>query len=198
MIDPYAVLLQVEQGNTPTTWHILKGKDFRFEGILVGAFILLFLSLFIGTVVENFLHLHLLFNDFPHLSPSFPYIALGIVLIAVLKGYKSWRRGARERDSILVLMPDGLIQCTNYHAPTEHEYKILSYPEITKMTFRRIDASTSTIERTRFMHIDYAIDIVYKNSQSEQWIVDRRFGYPDDVARMIIREFEKYCPEQAL
>jgi uncharacterized integral membrane protein len=190
MIDPQAVILQVEQGKNPTTWQVFRGKDFRFvQSILVGVFIILFSIFIIQTVGERLLRFPLLFTTFPHIAPAFPYIVAGIVIIAARFSYAAWAKAARQKDSLLVLMPDGLVQCTNYHLVEKREYKTVFYPDCASMTLRRIDSFANS---NSLMNINYFIVIIYTNGQEEQWQIDIRFGDPKTMADKIISAYEKY------
>jgi hypothetical protein len=126
----------------------------------------------------------------------FPFIAGIIVVIAARFGYITWLRAVQQKDSILVLMPDGLVQCTHYHTPEKHEYKVLSYAAIASMTFRRIDTSTGTTKNMYIIRVAYGIDITYKDGVHEQWTFDKRFGPSRDMARMVVQAYEHASVEQ--
>ncbi|BCL80581.1 hypothetical protein ccbrp13_30460 [Ktedonobacteria bacterium brp13] len=199
MIDPKAVILQVQQGDPPTTWKILKGRDFRFvQGVIGGLFLFVFLYLLIWQVSEKLFHVTIPFSYFPYLIPWFPYDIVLIAFLAALYGYKAWSKAARQKDSALVLMPDGLVQCTNYHDIEKHEYKVLFYPDIANIEFRRIDASKGNPTTNMYqIRVYYGVIITYQNNQEEQWMLDIRFGPPDDIAKTIVNEYKKYRLSQA-
>ncbi|HEX4204422.1 MAG TPA: hypothetical protein VHZ51_09540 [Ktedonobacteraceae bacterium] len=201
MLDTQAVLRHVQHGDFPTTWRIFRGKDFRFvQAVLGGAFVFLFVCIILAVIDQRALHQQILFSNFPHISPSFPYAVSGIAVIAVIFGYTAWKKAARQRDSILVLMPEGLVQCTDYRIPEKRAYKTLSYAEVADMALKRIDKSTGSAEAgyVQSVHFDYALDITYKSGQKERWTLDIRFGYPDEMAKTIIDGYEKFHPGKAL
>ena len=197
MIDPKAVILQVQQGNPPANWQIFKGKDFRFaQGIVGGVIIFVVLFLLLWGISTQYFQFDI-FSNFPHIPLWFSFITVAIAIFAVRYGYTAWQKASQQKDSILVLLPDGLVHCTNYHDIEKHEYKVLSYTDITNMTMRSIRSSTMTSNRMMLTNTEYFIDITYKNGQKERWTLDIRFAPPDTTAEMIIKEYKKFRVKQA-
>lgn len=186
MIDPEEVLKQVQHGHIPANWRVLRGKDSRLpQAITIGviACLLLFFLLLL-TVAGLF-------------SRNLPYIAvlIGAVCLAVgiVGGVIAWFTVPHGRDALIVLLPDGLVQCSRYSTPARRTFKIIQYADLARIKLKTITSHLpGSLDTTYSYHTEYALDLTYADGSGEIWRMDEFYGHPGDTARTILEAHTQY------
>jgi hypothetical protein len=117
MIDPEIVIAQVRQGNVPPTWQVLRSNAKPFLSGVGCGFIMLFpasaLALLVTTLISNMpTTVRAILSYIPHKT------LLMVIIAVVVVGIFVTFREVKAKDGVLVFMPDGMVQCSEYSKPT--------------------------------------------------------------------------------
>lgn len=216
MIDPAMVVAQIEQGAPPANWRILRGAGSPVGTALVfGFFTLIFVgmcefALVAGSFAFGFLNLFQTQSTIPDptsgglfspessnpLSTIFaisPLILLIPFLVAAGVGFLIWSQASLKKDSRLILLPEGVVQCLNYSKPAKRKFNVLDYAEIARMDLRVSTSSTynptthTTSRSTRMW-----LDLLKRDGMQERWVLNRLYGAPEAMAQQIIAGHAQY------
>jgi hypothetical protein len=182
MIDAEAVLARAERGQVPGTWRVFYAKKpaTTLIGILYGLSILLLLWIAIGALAAYSLAFPLNISSF--LANNLVRLALVVsVVIAVVFGILTAARAAvRARYTLLVVMPDGIVQRIGI---SRQSIKTLSFADITSMKMKMHTASNST-------KVTIYIEVQYSDGRTEKWVPAP--GPADEIAQLIIAWHAQY------
>lgn len=186
MIDPEEVLKQVQHGHVPAGWRVLRGKDSRLPQAIT-----------ISVVVCLLLFFIILLTDAGLFSQNAPYTALllGIacLLVGIAGGVIAWFTVPHGRDALIVLLPDGLVQCSRYSTPARRTFKIIQYADLARIKLKTITSHLpGSLDTTYSYHTEYALDLAYADGSGEIWRMDEFYGHPGDTARAIIEAHAQY------
>src|SRR5215467_6597512 len=182
MIDAGAVLAQTEQGQVPAAWRVFYARKpaSTLIGILYGLAILLLLWIAIGALAAYLLAFPLNLNSF--LANNFVRVALvASVIIAVVFGVLTSARAViRAKHTLLVVMPDGVVQRIGI---SKESVKALSYAGITSMKMKTHTASNST-------RVTIYLEVHYSDGRRERWVPAP--GPAEEIAQLIIAGHAQY------
>jgi hypothetical protein len=105
-------------------------------------------------------------------------IAIALV-VALLLGMVIKFREEQAKDSVLVVMPDGVVQCTRYSNPAKRTFKVVSYVDLSDLTLKTSNQKAGLV-------------IKYADGRKGSWMMDSMYGHPGITAQNIITSYEKY------
>jgi hypothetical protein len=186
MIDPEEVLKRVQHGHIPANWRVLRGKDSRLPQAIT-----------IGVIACLLLFFILLLTDAGLFSQNVPYTAmlLGIacLLVGIAAGIIAWFTVPHGKDSLLVLLPDGLVHWNRHSVPARRSFKVIRYADIARIKLKTITSHLpGSLDTTYSYHTEYALDLTYTDGSGEIWRMDDFYGHPGDTARAIIEAHAQY------
>lgn len=221
MIQPEMIVAQIEQGEQPENWRVLRGTG---SPIAMAVFFGLFTLLFVGMCVFALGAGSFFFGIFgsfqaqsvspdPNgggsLSPTpfspgpadllstfltvNPLLLLVPLILAIGVGMFTWSRVAFAKDSLLILMPEGVVQCMGYSKPARRTLKALAYEDITQMDLRV--RTSSSYNQTTHMSSNTTrmwLDILKRDGMRERWRLNRLYGPPEATAQQIIAGHAQY------
>lgn len=221
MIQPEMIVAQIEQGERPENWHILHGRGSpAVMAIFFGFFTLFFVgmcavaleagSFFFGVFSSSQTQSGSPgFNGGDPLSPTpsssgsanllsmflmvNPLFLLIPIILAIGVGIFTWSRMSFAKDSLLILMPEGVVQCLGYSKPARRTFKVLAYEEVAQMDFRV--RSTASYNQTTHMSSSTTrmwLDILKRNGMRERWMLNRLYEAPETTAQQIIAGHAQY------
>jgi hypothetical protein len=196
MIDPEVVIAQVQQGNFPPTWQVLRGKAKpRLAGIACGC-----LMLFPASVLAGMLVIYLSYNTptaVRAILSHIPHKSLLVVVIAVgaatVIGSLAASRVAKANDGVLVFMPDGVVRCSEYSKPTR-SFTVFSYAELSHLAFRTTIATHQPRSQGGITskYYQYWLDQTYYDGRKESARIDSLYGRPEEISQRIIAGHAQY------
>jgi hypothetical protein len=147
-------------------------------------------------------------TPFPFGVPLVGLVALFLLLpllIALFFARKSFFAAHATNDSMLVIMPDGVVHCTNVSQPSHRAYKVLDFAEINDLQLRMqthhdstttTDASTGiTTTLTTGSHTDFWLDVQERNGSHQRWPLAFHDSRPEILAQYIIEAYARYRPQ---
>jgi hypothetical protein len=166
MFDPHTILTQVSSNEGREEWLVSRAENKSREVVIqVGIITTLFLfpTLSILTLVVPYFFGYSADNPFPLLLSS-PWIMLPALFLSVALVFSVWRAEKEKGDAVLILLPEGIVECEHWHNEKKRRIKAFAYAEL--------EAFTLKIERG---------DISFRLSpedqpQSEDDIPDLRLG----------------------
>jgi hypothetical protein len=182
MITPLQVIHQVQEGQAPANWCVL--RPVRFFGpiasfILGGSAGMLFMlygTLFVaGATQPARLHQN---GAGPFGQPAIviPMALLSLTISSVIALMLN-RHGKRKSDALLVLMPEGVVSCERLSNDAKRSYYVIEYANI-----RYIMLTIEAIQSTRRV----SLTLQYRNGSSETCRVSNTYRSPEWIARHII------------
>ncbi|GER87757.1 hypothetical protein KDW_19190 [Dictyobacter vulcani] len=204
MINPMAILEQAQQQPLPERWRVFDGKGkpvslaifsclstFIFIGLLQFA-LLFFLGPFsvlrwlveapgnIPSGIEPAIkssNFHDFVPSLLHLSIYFWILpVLGALLVALL----SFRRGNRVRNSLLILTPEGVLECIN-HTSERRKFNVLDFAEVQSLALQ-LHANDDS-RQTRVW-----LDVQKADGETTHWPIDSRYGSVEAIVQQIIED----------
>lgn len=152
MLDPYALLAQVSYNEVHEEWLVRRAKDkARETAIFVGIItaILLFPELIVLTLVVPYLFGYSASNPFPLLLHS-PWLVLPALSLSVALVYAAWRSEKHKSDAVLILLPEGIVECEHWSDERKRRIKSFEYRGYAE---RRLLLSTPTGEPIAFRRL---------------------------------------------
>lgn len=191
MFDPHAILAQVTQNDIPEEWLVRRAEEKSREvAIQVGIITTLFLfpTLVILTLVVPYFFGFSASNPFPLLLSS-PWIMLPALFFSVALVFGVWRAEKEKGDAVLILLPEGIVECEHWHNKKKRRIKAFAYVELEAFTLKiergdisfRLSSegqlqSEDDIPHLRLgdlaMEIHHgvpAFDLIHKDGKRETW-----------------------------
>ncbi|WP_126595929.1 hypothetical protein [Dictyobacter aurantiacus] len=218
MLQPEAILDQALQGPLPEDWRMFDGRGkplglaifsalfaFIFVGLLQLA-LLFFLGPFsvlswlvaapahIPAGIQPALHATNWQNFVPSLLHLSLFFWLLPVLAALLTALLEYRRGQRVRTSVLILTPEGVVQCMNYTSANGRRFKILDFAEVQKLALHMRSNDDSS-------QAQVWLDVQRNDGRNDRWPIDSRYGPVEQIVQTIIENHALYAargPQAAL
>jgi hypothetical protein len=193
MFDPGMVITSVQRNQSSSSWRIMRGKS-HMGCAVVGAVLLLGFGGLVVVLVGAAAVGSLGSTD---ALPSL-LIALGVLLLfggLCLWGALAMLRFARkEGRSLLVLVPDGVVEC--YRGKAD---------KITALHFdgiRRMDMNTQTVvstdsEGSRRSSTSYWLNVYDTAGRYQKWDLRQTYGDPIVIGGTIIAAYEEYRHHQS-
>lgn len=210
MFNPDAILTQVLDGSIPDTWHVFKGHGRSFwlallSGItafIAVCIVLLALLLCLGPISElswliaanspianeikstpQPLDYHQFMPLLQNLSVYFWILPILCALIFMVIAY---RRGQAFSHALLILTPEGVVQCHNYAAGRKRELNVLDFEQVTSLTLHLHSNDDSS-------HALVWLDVVRRaDNATEKWPIDSRYGSVEQILQTIIEDHALY------
>ncbi|GCE26448.1 hypothetical protein KDA_19320 [Dictyobacter alpinus] len=204
MLNPAAILEQAFQQPLPERWHIFYGKGrpiglsviscllaFIFIGILQLA-LLFFLGPFsilswlvdappnIPSGIKPAIESSNFYNFVPSLLHLSIYFWILPILVAVLVAVVAYSNGTRLRNSLLVLTPDGVVECRNYTSE-RRKFKVLDFAAVKSLALQLHANDDSNQARVW-------LDIQKVDGDSDRWPIDSRYGAVEAIVQYIIED----------
>ncbi|GCE22949.1 hypothetical protein [Dictyobacter kobayashii] len=220
MIDPEAILAQVNQKQIPSDWRVLHGRGSPIgAAILMGIFTLFFVGICEAIVViaASFFGWFQIFqyssatpeptsplpvsfdpttsSDWMHmLWPAGLLLVLVPVALAVGVGLLARSRTERARNSLLILLPEGVVQCMDCSQPAKHSFKVLNYAEIVNLDLKVETTTSSYNEMTHSSssHTSMWLNIHMRHGALERWNLNSLYAPPETTAQYIISGYAQY------
>jgi hypothetical protein len=182
MINPLQVFHQVQEGQAPSTWSVLRPTyqftlpSAAFTGIACGIVSTLFGTLIVaGITAPSLLHRE---GAGPFGQPLIIVpIALASLLIAFAVTVFLTNLGKKMNDAMLILLPEGIMSCERCSDETKRSFSVLEYTDIAHIALK--------IASTRYTRL-LALDIQYKNGRTEIWRVKGKYLSPERIAQRVI------------
>jgi len=206
MIDNEAVLARVQQGNIPPNWQIFRASGSPIASAIFNAIF----WLIIVSVLEFI---------FLALNPQFGFSSLGQgditsvptlikllgkvnilfllapIILAVLGAMSAASRTARARDAVLIVFPQGVVQCNRCSDPAKRSFKTLSYADVATIKLHEYTYSSYNSGSQAGTRITKLwLDIVQRNGVKKRWDLDKKFGRPAALAQTIIASHAGWRP----
>lgn len=210
MLQPEVILEQALHDPLPESWRLFDGRGkplglaifsalFAFVFVCLLQLALLFflgpfsvLSWLVATPahipagIQPALHA----TNWQDFIPSLLHLSLFFwllpVLVALLTGILAFRSGDRVRKSVLILTPEGVVQCMNYSSPGGRRFKTLDFAEVQKLALhmRSNDDSNQA-------HV--WLDVQRNDGREDRWPIDSRYGPVEQIVQTIIENHALYA-----
>ncbi|GCE18730.1 hypothetical protein [Dictyobacter kobayashii] len=205
MLQPDAILEQALQGPLPESWRLFYGKGrplslaifsallvFIFVGLLQLA-LLFFLGPFsiLSWLIETPSHIPAGIQPALHATnwqkfvPSLLHLSLFFwllpVLVALLTCILAFRAGRRIRDSLLILTPEGVVQCMNYSSISNRRFKVLDFAGVQRLALHLRSNDDSS-------HANVWLDVQRPDGTTDRWPIDSRYGSVEQIVQYIIED----------
>ena len=209
MLDADAVLTQVKQKTNPSSWHIYYGKGSPVVmALLFGIFALIFTGIcemITSAALITFGFFNLSTPSFASFNPVQLLLSLGTVglfiplIVAVAAAIFVGYRMARAKDSVLVLLPEGVVQCTGWSNPSHRSVQVLDYADVASMNLK-VRTTTTHDEATHMSSASthFGLDILRRDTSKHYWPIDSCYGPPETIAQDIISDYARYTPLQSI
>lgn len=205
MFVPEMVLTKVQQGRGDPSWRVYYGTG----SPLLFAIILGLLAFLFAGFFEFIGYMTLMGNGFfgpanPSPEPSqilTDLLRFGLVIpliAAIAVGIFTWYRVSRAQDSLLVLLPEGVVECKGYSNPSHRSWQVLDYADVVDIQLRVWATSSSsgqtstTWMQTSTVWMHFRLDIQKRNGEEQRWSIDSRYGPPSMIAQSIIEGHARY------
>jgi len=211
MIQPDKIIEQAQQGELPVTWRVFRGKGQPvLSAILVGIFISV-LATICGSPCATYASLADFMNEFRLLLPAknnFPsfmliypgpsspraggyhlFLQTGglVVLVAVLIGtvlaVLTYNQHLQNLNSLLVITPEGVVECVYYQQPQKRQWKVLDFSMISSLKLQLTASRSST---------SFWLDVQQRDGTWTRWPLDARFDRPEAIAQYIIEAHTRF------
>lgn len=210
MLQPEAILDQALQGPLPESWRLFDGRGKPlglaiFSALLAFVFVCLLqlaLLFFLGPFsvlswlvvtpahipagIQPALHATNWSNFVPSLLHLSLFFWLLPVLVALLTGILAYRSGHRVRTSMLILTPEGVVQCMNYTSASGRRFKILDFAEVQKLALHMRSNDDSS-------HAHVWLDVQHNDGREDRWPIDSRYGSVEQIVQTIIENHALYA-----
>ncbi|BCL81448.1 hypothetical protein ccbrp13_39130 [Ktedonobacteria bacterium brp13] len=205
MIQPEKIIEQAQQGALPETWRVFHGKGRSVLSTILLSIFISVLATVCGSPCATYASLadfldefRLLLpaeNNFPSFiliypEPSSPraggyhlFLQTGglVVLVAVLIGTAfaviDYSQNRRMLNSLLVITPEGVVECEYYQRPQRRKWKVLDFSMISSLKLQLTGSRSST---------SFWLDVQQRDGTWTRWPLDARFDRPEAIAQYII------------
>jgi len=194
MLDPRAILAQVSRNEAQDEWLIRNAKDETKKVVIIIGIITAiigFPALIIGTLViaspGSFAS-----NPFLLLFSS-PWLVLPALFLSGAFVYAVWRVAKNKGDAILILLPEGIIECERWSNERKRRIRSYEYARLEEITVKveRGDVSVH-LSRTSKLRVEDCVpqihrgvlifDIAYRDGRHERWLVaDKYLAQPENI-----------------
>lgn len=194
MFDPRAILAQVSRNEAHEEWLIRNAKDETKLKVIIT-------SIFTAIIEFPVLIIFTLVIASPGSSASNPFLLLfyspWLLLPALfLSGafvYSVWRLEKNKSDAILILLPEGIIECERWSNERRHRIRSYEYANFEEITVKVERGNVSIhLSQTRKLRVedcvpqihrgDLILDIVYRDGRHEKWLVaDKYLSQPENI-----------------
>jgi hypothetical protein len=223
MFSPASVLAQVQQGAIRQDWRVFHGKGKPVvASLLLGCFTLVFLGILCVIALEALTAFGIVTLSTSSPSTSFPLdppvpaapasypleffwgftgpLLLIPLVLAVLVGIIVYRRTVRQRDSVLVITPMGVVECMNYSHPTEWRYKMLDFSTLLSLDLRLHKSRETNYNATAGINttntrVSTWLDVSHLDGSKERWSLNHVFDRPEIIAQYIIAAHAVYTAQ---
>lgn len=197
MLDPHAILAQVSHNEAREEWLVRHAKDeARKIAIIVGIFAAILWIPFFTFVTLVFAWL--VFgassssNPFPLLF-HVPWLVLPALFLFSGFVYIVWRSEKNKGDAVLVLLPEGIVECERWKNARKRRIKSFEYANLEGVTLKVERGNISFLlphmtplpVEDCVPHIqsgDLVFDIAYQDGRHEKWsLADKYFVQPGDI-----------------
>lgn len=207
MLDADAVLIQVKQKTNPSSWHIYYGKGSPVAmALLFGLFALIFTgvcAMIVSAGLITFGFLNLSTSSFVSFNPVQLLLSLGMtglflpiivaVAVAIFAGYRT----ARAKDSLLVLLPEGVVQCMGWSNLSHRSVQVLDYADVASMNLKvRTTTTHDAATHTSSASTRFGLDILHRDNSKHYWPINSHYGPPETIAQGIIADYSRYTALQ--
>jgi len=188
MISPIHIIHQVLEKRAPTNWLVLRPMYLMkpvvciFLGSVGGLSTMLYGTLFVAGIVQpSLVHQE---DAGPFGQPAivipmifFSLIAGIVVSRWLMMGYK------RKRDSLLILVPEGVVSCNHFSDQEKRSYHVIDYTDIALITM--------TVRATQYQNYA-ALSLQYRDGRLESWSIDPIYGSPERMAERVIKAHHRF------
>lgn len=196
MFDPEMILTMVQQGRGDPSWRVYYAHSSPLaSAIILGLFAFFFIGVceFIATGV-------LLANGVfgtatPSLNPFQILIGFGAIglvipaIAAIAVAVFTKNKVSQTKDSILVILPEGVVECKGYSNPSRRSWQVLDYADVANI---QLKVWTSSSSETSSATAYFSLDIQKRNGEQQRWSIDSRYGSPEMIAQSIIESHAQY------
>lgn len=198
MFDPEMVLSKVQQGRGDPSWRVYYGHSYPLaSAIFLGFFAFLFIGICefiaaVGLTMAGFMGTATPSLDPLRILTSFWGIGLVIPAIAAIAvAVFSWYRVSLAKDSMLVMLPEGVVECKGYSNPSHRSWQVLDYTDVANMQLR-VWATSSPSDGMSSASTHFRLDIQKRNGERHHWPINSRYGSPEMIAQSIIEGHARY------
>lgn len=134
--------------------------------------ILIYVFIFINTGREKIIDASL----WP-IFTNYPFLTLPPLLLALLFSYLNWRVDKRERNTILILFPDGFIQYLSWSDASQCQTRVVEYNDVEKFVLETWSRGIT-------------LEVCYKSGRQERLLITRKYGTTQakSIAQQIIND----------
>lgn len=177
MLDRKEILAQVAQGLYPNNWRVYHGRS-TYGWTVMWGIASAIIIIILGTIA--------LWSPQSGWSalPSFGILLIGSIILALV----SWRRAKSKRRSILVIMPEGVIQC--YGGNLKY-LSFLYFSNIYRIELMQ-RTELSSVNGKIFTDAYYWLDVYSTNGVYIKWWINICFGDTEYLCKSIIAAYNHY------
>ncbi len=137
MFDPEMVVSKILQGRGDPSWRVFYGHSSPLaSAIILGVFTFIFVGICefiaaVGLTIAGILSTSTFSLDPLPMLAGFGVIGVAIPTIAaivVAVFAKNW--ASRAKDSMLVMLPEGVVECKGYSNPSHRSWQVFDYANI--------------------------------------------------------------------
>ena len=183
MIAPLRVIHQVQEGQAPANWCVLRpvrlfGPIVSLAlGVCAGMLFMIYGTLFvIGATQPALLYQSGGAGPFGQPVIVIPMVLLSLTISIVIALLLN-RYGKRKSDALLVLMPEGVVSSEHLSNDAKRSYYVIEYANV-----RHITLKIEAIQSTR--HV--SLTLFYQNGSTETCHISNIYRSPEWIARHII------------
>jgi hypothetical protein len=120
-------------------------------------------------------------------------VLLVAVLIGALVAVLVYNRSRRTLNSLLVITPEGVVECAYYQQPQKRQWKVLDFATVNSLKLR-VNTSTHTDMSTNTTHTrpSFWLDVQQRDGTWTRWPLDARFDRPEAIAQYIIEAHTRF------
>lgn len=179
MLQPLSVFKQVQEGHISARWFVFRPRRIELHLILVT-------EIFSGGM--TLLTTESTLNDeaFGKIITS-PIIQLLVSLVAasvaMVIAFGIVVLVKRSRDAVLILLPEGVVQCERCSDETKRSFHVIDYAKVATI---RLQTRSTRYE------VLFSLHIQYREGQHKTWKIQNKFRSPEWIAQRIITDHECY------
>ncbi|SRR5260370_20854419 len=190
MINPDMVLSQIQEGQALDEGHVFRLQKYPLAAIIVYGILYVLLC---PTICTLSYALILIFSGNEALIDSslwpiythYPFLAIPTLLLPFFLTYLIWYLEKRDRDTVLVLLPEGLIQYKPWHNESKRRTKVIEYRNREKIVLK-----------TKLSGI--ALTVSYKDGKQEALFITRKYRSSNAIAQQIISDHLRVTTQNQL
>ncbi len=194
-IEPDAVSRQIQEGQVPDAWLALRPP--QYPRWLIALFGVLFLVLipplctaYFALMFWTFGPQSLVQTSFWPMYAAYPYLALIALALPFFLTWLVWWLEKRERDRLLVLLPEGFILYVPWSDERRRRAKVVAYSEVEEIESWKKSAKMQ-------------LDIRYRNGEREKLLLSWKYNgalpIPDlyrEIPLRIIDDLERFIERE--